>query len=400
MNIRRYQQKENNKNLALITGVLSVFLLGEAHFVVNPVLSALSGKYPDIPYAYITYLATIPNLVAVPMGILSGYLIKKGMKYRTQVLSAALLIIISGVIPYWISDFTGWIICRVFFGIGFGICVPMSGTLAQRCFTGETAAKVQGWGATAQNLGGVALQMLSGFVAVWNVEYVWLVHLVLLVPLILIAFTMSEPKEEEDTVMVQPVFEEQKGLPLIVYVKSVGFGLMFMFMYPFMTSISMILEKEGIGSSTLAGTINSSYTIGGMIAGVIFIYVFHGLKKWCMPLMYLLIGGALLGAFLAKTPVALIILGMLIGTVTFILWSAHVTEFGQIVSSKNMAIASGIFVGATNLFCFFSSPLVGLIGRFVSEDSRMPLLMGSIGCIIIGIVYVICTLRESFIIEK
>ena len=385
---------KSKSSMAVIIGVLSVFLLGEAQFVMNPALSALSGKYPDIPFSSISYLATIPSLIAVPMGVISGFLINKGMKYRTQVVLAALIVVVSGVIPYWITSFAGWIVCRILFGIGFGVCVPMSGTLAQRSFQGDMAAKVQGWGATAQNLGGVVLQMLSGIVAARNVDYVWLVHLVLVIPLVLVAFTVPEPAREEKA-SDSTASEPKSKLPVMVYVKSIGFGLMFMFMYPFLTSISVILESEGIGTSTLAGTINSAYTVGGMIAGVIFIFIFKGLKKWCMPLMYLLMGCALIGVFLTASPVIFIILAVLAGIFVFILWSGHITEFGQTVPPSGMAMASGIFVGATNLFCFFSSPLVGVIEKVISTNPRMPLMVGGIGCLAIGAVYVVAALGKK-----
>ena len=108
-------------SFAVVFGVLSVFLLGEAQFVMNPALSALAGKFPEIPFSQITYLATIPSLIAVPMGVISGYLIRRGIKYRPMVIIAALIVVVGGTLPYFISSFAGWIICRIIFGIGFGI---------------------------------------------------------------------------------------------------------------------------------------------------------------------------------------------------------------------------------------------------------------------------------------
>ena len=390
-------ESKKKQGLGLIIGVLSVFLLGEAQFVMNPALSALASKYPDIPFSSITYLATIPSLIAVPMGLISGFLIKKGMKYRTQIIAAAAIVVISGVIPYWITSFTGWIICRILFGIGFGVCVPMSGTLAQRSFQGEMAAKVQGWGATAQNLGGVVLQMLSGIVAARNVDYVWLVHLILVIPLVLVALTVPEPEQAAENVSNESESRsaERKPLPIKVWIVSIGYGLLFMFMYPFLTSISVILANEGIGTSTLAGTINSAYTVGGMIAGVAFIFIYKGLGKWCMPLMYLLIGVDLICVFLVKSPVLFIALAVIAGIIVFILWSGHITEFGATVSPENMAMASGIFVGLTNLFCFFSSPLVGVIERTINTNPRTPLMVGGIGCLILGAIYVISAVTKK-----
>lgn len=388
------QKSRGGSSSLLVIGVLSVFLLGEAQFIMNPALAALGGEFPEIPFSTISYLATIPSLIAVPMGVISGFLIKKGLGYRKQIILASAIVVIGGVIPYWVHNFSVWIACRILFGIGFGVCVPMSGTLAQRTFSGEQAARVQGWGATAQNLGGVVLQMLSGIVAARNVNTVWLVHLVLVIPLILVILTVPEP-EDDASAGNGAETKEGGGLPMMVYIKSVGFGTMFMFMYPFLTSISVILEHDGIGTAAVAGTINSAYTIGGMIAGVIFLTVFKALGKWCMPLMYLLMGAALLGAFIAGSTPMFIAVGVLMGIFVFILWSGHITEFGQTVSPSNMAMASGIFVGLTNLFCFFSSPLVGIVGNVLGDNPRMPLMVGGIGCLVIGAVYVVGALGKK-----
>lgn len=388
-------KKQRGSQSLMVIGVLSVFLLGEAQFIMNPALAALGGVFPEIPFSTISYLATIPSLIAVPMGVISGILIKKGLGYRTQIILAAAIVVIGGVLPFWIHSFPAWIVCRILFGIGFGVCVPMSGTLAQRTFSGEQAARVQGWGATAQNLGGVVLQMLSGIVVMRSVNYVWLVHLVLVIPLVLVALTVPEPEDEASAAASSERAGVKESLPAFVYIKSIGFGMMFMFMYPFLTSISLILEHDGIGTSALAGTINSAYTVGGMIAGVIFLAVFKSLGKWCMPLMYLLMGAGLLAAFAVSSPVLFIAAAVAMGIFVFILWSGHITEFGQTVSPANMAMASGIFVGATNLFCFFSSPLVGIVSNVLGTNPRMPLMVGGIGCLIIGAVYVFVTLGKK-----
>lgn len=378
----------------MVIGVLAVFLLGEAQFIMNPALAALGGEFPEIPFSTISYLATIPSLIAVPMGVISGFLIKKGLGYRAQVIIASAIMIIGGVIPFWVHSFPVWIACRILFGIGFGVCVPMSGTLAQRCFSGEQAARVQGWGATAQNLGGVVLQMASGIVAAKSVNTVWLVHLILIIPLILVMFTIPEP--EDDTAAADSsATKSSQGLPAMVYIKSIGFGVMFMCMYPFLTGISAILANDNIGTAAVAGTINSAYTVGGMIAGVVFVALFKGLGKWCMPVMYVLMGAALLVAYVTYSTIPFIVVGVLMGLFVFILWSAHITEFGQKVSPADMAMASGIFVGVTNLSIFLSSPFVGIIGRVLGDNPRMPLMAGGIGTLIVGAIYVLTTLGKK-----
>lgn len=65
----------------------------------------------------------------------------------------------------------------------------------------------------------------------------------------------------------------------MVFLISIAWGLIFMVYNPMGLNMSSILVSEGIGNETLAGTIGSLYTVGGMVAGVIFGKLYHHLGK-------------------------------------------------------------------------------------------------------------------------
>ena len=346
--------KSQEQSATLILGVLAVFLCTQATFALNPALAQLAAKYTDLPYTVLTYLSTIPNLIGIPMGIIGGALIKKGMKYKTLILAAILCMVVGGAAPYVIRNFAGWLAARCLFGLGFGVVVPMSGTMVLRTFTGNQAAKVQGWGAIVQNVSGIALQMLSGIIAMANVDYVWLLHLIFIIPLVLFLVFAKEPEAAAEE---EAANDSSKGgsLPVSVWLMSAGYGLLFMFVYPILLNMSAILANENIGDASLAGTVSSLYSVGGMVSGVVFAPVYGMLKKWFIPVFALGTAASLFLGYVAATPVLIMIAVFLVGFFAMSIWPASVIYFGKTVEPDSMAFANGIFSAAINLFCFFAA---------------------------------------------
>ncbi len=380
-------EKTTNRGMAAIIGVLAIFTATQATFILNPALASLSTKYPDLPYSTLTYLTTIPNLVGIPMGVISGALIKKNMKYKHLLVIALALMIIGGALPYVITNFTGWLAARCLFGVGFGIVVPMSGTMVMRTFQGAQASQVQGWGTVIQNLSGIILQVVSGWICMLSVDYVWLVHFIFVIPLIALLVFAPEPAAET-TDSVSDTGEKAK-LPVSVYLMSMGYGLLFMCVYPLLLNMSGILANEGIGDAGLAGTISSLYTVGGMISGILFPYMLKALKKWLIPVLAVGTAIAIMIGYIGTTPAVLMFASLLTGVCAMMIWPASIVYFSGIVDGSGMALANGIFSGAINLFCFLASPFISTVAAVMGDNPRNALLAGAIGIAIIAVCYFI-----------
>lgn len=381
------EKAKKNQGIGAVIGVLAIFLATQATFILTPALSLLSEKYPDISYSVLTYLSTIPNLIGIPMGIISGALIKKGMKYKQVIAIALILMIVGGALPYVITSFNGWLAARCLFGIGFGVVVPMSGTMVMRTFTGDKAAKVQGWGGVIQNLSGIVLQVVSGWVCMINVDYVWLLHFVFAIPLVLMLVLMPEPEKEE--VREDTGTKKKASLPASVWLMSAAYGLLFMCVYPLLLNMSAILSNEGIGDASLAGTINSIYTVGGMISGFVFPYLLKVLKKWLIPVLAV---GTAVGIFLGyigTSGPALMFAAFLTGFCAMMIWPASVVYFGNVVSADSMAMANGIFSAAINLFCFLATPFCTIVASIMGDNPRNPLIVGAVMVVVIAVGYFI-----------
>jgi len=385
------------KGLSSVVGVLMIFTLTQATFVLTPALSLLSEKYPDLPYSTITYLSTIPNLIGIPMGIIAGALIKKGMKYKTLLVMSIILMVIGGALPYAIANFGGWLAARCLFGVGFGIVVPMSGTMVMRVFAGNQATSVQGYGSAIQNLMGIILQLVSGFVCTINVDLMWLVHLIFIIPMIIFIICTPEPEKEVpgNNASSTEAAKSKTPMPTAVFLMSAAYGLVFMFLYPYLLNMSAILSGEGIGGAGLAGTIASIYTVGGMIGGFLFPHMSKALKKWLIPVLCTVSAVAMFVGYTGHSSAQLIVGALLLGCSAMAIWPASVVYFGQIVPADNIAMANGIFSLCVNLFCFLASPFIALCASTMGVDPRNALLAGGMGLVAVTICYFIGSVKRT-----
>lgn len=381
-------------NMKAVIGVMAVFATTQATLIMNPALQTLADKHPDIPYTSLTYLSTLPNLVGIFMGIIVGAMVRK-MGYRKVISTAMLLLAVGGTLPIVMSSYPLWIICRVIFGIGFGITVPMSSALVMSVFSSSgNAARVQGIGTVVQNLSGVILQIVSGIVAAINVDSIWLLHLVFLATMAVFLACTPEPEitqspADDTETSDDSTAGSRKKLPGEVYWMSAAYGLLFLFMYPFLLNISAIVEDAGIGSSQAAGNIASLYTVGGMVGGFVFAKLLSVMKKWLTPVLCAGTFVGVLMGYISSSYTTLMLASFIIGFCGMMVWPASVIHFGDFVPDDQIAAANGIFGVAINLCCFLAAPFTQLCMNVISPSPRTPLMVGAAGCAVIAVLYFI-----------
>jgi len=375
-------------------GVLSLFLIAQAAFIVNPALSGLAAQYSNIPYTSILLISTLPSLLMVPFSLIGGAVAGKKIPYRTLGILSVILAMGGGIIPFFVHSFPVVLASRVIFGIGNGLSMPLGNALIMRLFSKDKTAGMLGAGNVMQNVTGVVIQNLAGIVCARNLNATWLVHLFLAIPLVLIVLFLPEPEKEAPAAAEEK--QPKQKLPGSVYVISAAYGLMFAAYYPLLLNMSAIVEGEGLGTAAIAGTILSFYTIGGMVAGAIFgsMYKLAG-KRWTAPLTLLLYVGGMFIAYIGHS-IPMLMAGTLIsGVGIFCLWSAAMMDFQAIVPPDSLAAASGIFVALLNTGSFCASFFAGLAARLTRSDSpRTVVLCGTIVCLVIAVIWTLSKLRR------
>lgn len=393
--------KENNKvALSTTIGVLSIFLLINASFVVNPMLASLAKIYEadGISYSTVLYLSTLVSLMVIPFSLIGGSMAGKKIKYKTLAILASLLVLVGGVGPVLFSNFYAVLACRALVGAGIGIASPLGSALVSRVFKGNRIATMQGIGTAINNVAGVVYQILAGIVCSINVRATWFIYLIALVPLVCAIFFVKEPEPEEVVAQteVNTSSSGKKRLPAMVFLISIAWGLIFMAYNPMGLNMASIVTGEGLGTEAVSGTIGSFYTVGGVVAGLIFGALFKAIRKMTIPFAILCeVIGLLLGYFGGNVPL-LIIGSFLTGFAIFTIWPASIMDFTEALPADQIAAASGVFTACLGLGGFLTSPYVAIITSVSGSDSpRLPILVGAVLTAVIGVFWTIYELRKK-----
>lgn len=379
-------------------GVLSVFLVINCSFVVNPMMTSLASFYEQsgIAYSTVLMLSTIVSLMVIPCSLISGAIAGKKIKYRSLAILSLVLALVGGIGPYFIRNFYCVLGFRALVGAAIGFASSLSSALVSRLFPGDKAATMQGIGTTVNNLAGVAYQFLAGVICTINVHYTWFVHLILIIPLAFVVLFLKEPEPVAKAETQTQTPSSKGGLPAMVFLISIAWGLIFMAYNPMGLNMSSILVSEGIGNETLAGTIGSLYTVGGMVAGVIFGKLYHHLGKFIIPFaMICEVVGLALGYW--STSAALLMVGsFLTGLAIFTIWPASIMEFTEALPPEKIVTASGIFTACLGLGGFLTSPYVAIITKVSGSTSpRLPILVGVILAAVIGAIWSVASISKK-----
>ncbi len=377
--------KQHYRLIQVIT-ILSIFFLGSTQLIINPALQDLSRQYADIPYTRIVMLATIPNLMVALLAAPTGRLAGKKVDYKTLVIVAGIISALGGALPFFLHNFQGVFATRVLFGVGVGIATPLGNAIIMRLYEGNQRATMIGLGSTVMCGAGIIYQALSGYVTVINVKYFWLVHLVVLVPVLLTLFFLPDMKEEKEIINN----EKAKGtrLPASVYWLSIGFGMVFMCFYPLMLNMSSIVAAKNIGDAATAGTILTMYTVGGMIGGLAFGYFYRIVKDYAL---FILFGIQIIGLAICNftESIALLMCGTFLnGLAVFMLSSTVLLEIGRHVTKEQSSAATGMMMAIWNFGTFSSTLYMSAISKLSGNDSpSFPVFLGMIFTIFIGIIW-------------
>lgn len=336
--------KHSVKKLSLIglLAVLLVFASSQASLIINPALADLESMYQqinaNITHSDILLLSTITSLSMMIAGPVSGAFVGRKIGYRVMTLAALALILV----------------------------------------------------------GGVLVQMIAGWVCTIDPNATFWVHAYVALPLVGVLMFMPEPERELETTQTSTSTQSGGSIPFSVYIISLVYGLMFMMFYPLLLNSSTIMISEGIGTAATAGTIASMYTVGGVIAGLIFGPASKVLKKFTIPcFLCVYVAGVACGAF--GSSAVLYMAGACLGGIAiFTIWPAVMMDFGKVVPPDRIGFASGIFTMMLNLGAFASAYYVGLIANVFGNDSpRLPITVGVVGIAVVGVLWALFCIAKK-----
>ncbi len=358
---------------------MAFYFAAFAIFIVNPALNTLAHEvYPDIAYSSVLLIATLASLSMIPGSLMSGAVIGKRIRFKTMAIISLLFIIVGGVMPYFLTNFYAVLGMRVIVGLGIGFAFPIQNTIVAKLFSPERAPTILGIGSCVMAFGGIVYQLAAGYVTTINPNYVWLVHGLLIISLLLVIAFLPEPPEEVSAdLQAHDATGGKTKMPGRVYFTSIGFGILFLAFYPMLLNMAAILMNEELGTAATAGSVLSIFTLGGAVAGFVFGRVFKLTKNYVVPLGLLCLAGGT-GLFCVSHTLPLIIAATaLVGVGVQWIWPGTLNGYSAYVPSQRLGMASALFISGMNLGCFLSSSFIAAVAQITDNpDPRLPVIAG------------------------
>lgn len=277
----------NQKKGSPKVAIAAMSLISMASLGISPALAAIAAAYPDISETTIALLITIPTIVVTIVSLftakLNQYLSKKNM-----VLLGILLVIVSGFVPFFISNFTVILITRGILGVGVGLINPMAASLPMDHYP-EGKDRDQALGMQSAFSGGSAIlfTLIGGYLANTGWKNSFFVYLVPIILLVIVWITLPDLGTVKGGNGGKVIFEK----PGILYTVFI-----FVYMAMFNTlslNVSYLVTNAG-GTAVDSGYVTSAFSLLAFLGGLVFAYVAGLFKRFTLAFGLFLSGAGLM----------------------------------------------------------------------------------------------------------
>lgn len=270
---------------------------------ISPALGLIADAFPKADETMIKLILTAPSIMIIPFSFLSSYLTSK-IRKRTIIIIGLFIYLFGGVVAQFAPTVEILLAFRLLLGAGVGLIMPLSMSLINDYFTGKERTQMMGYNSAFSNFGGIVTMMLAGWLSTFGWRVPFNVYFLGLIIMILIVLFL--PKGE----IQKPVKQEQKTrMSPAVYGYALAMGGIMLAYYSIATNMALYLQQNDIGGATLAGTVISFTTVGGMITSLLLVRLEVALKRFIIPIMLLGMGLAFLALSLTNM-VSLVIISV------------------------------------------------------------------------------------------
>lgn len=246
---------------------------------ISPALGLIAEAFPNASETTIKLVLTAPSIMIIPFSFLSSFLTTK-MTKRTIIMIGLMIYLVGGIGPQFVPNIALLLMFRLILGMGVGLVTPLAMSLINDHYEGKERTKMMGYNSAFSNFGGIITMLLAGWLATFGWRIPFNVYFLGLVILILIFFFL--PKGEVDK---QDYNYDKSKMPFAVFGYAFAMGAIMLAYYSVATNMALYLEQNNLGGASLAGTVISFTTVGGMTTSLILVQIEMAFKKLVIPIM-------------------------------------------------------------------------------------------------------------------
>lgn len=378
------RQKNNYKLAAAMT--IAVFCMGQIPGSIDAAISKISA-YFHLSSTSGMYVTTIACLTSVAFSILLGMIAGKKIGFRPLIFFCAVVELITALVPFLTSNFIVLIILRGLFGIGFGGMQSLENTVATRLIPPEKRASILGLGTFFGFGMNCVLQLLGGILADKGWNYVFLNHLLLIIPFIIVVIGCMRldfgDEGSDRSNNFDSNTDESTGSPAPIWILIFFVGV---FIAPLLVGCSFLSEPIE-PSATAAGIVAVCFSVGCMVGGILYPRLFKILQKNSLAAFLLVMAIGIAGCAIAGNLIVLCVMIFIAGAGFSATQANSMMTLGTIVSTSKIAFASAIMMALFNMGMFLSSSYENIIGKITGDALYMPLYIGAAVLVILAVVY-------------
>lgn len=353
-----------NHNRKLLTiSFLSIPL--SAGIALVPVLSNIAAAFPN-QERWMQLLITVPSLFMMFSSLLTDTLSEK-TSLKTITIISIIIILFSGISPYWINNFAYLLCTRAFMGIGLGLLNTSIASLPALYFLDnqerDGAVGVQ---AAFVCAGGILFNLLSGIIAKYNWKFVFLVQLLNIIPLVVAIILM--PKTEKEKIKTPIPCKNNIFIRSAIPVAIISFiSIVLTCTYPL--NLSLFVEKSGLGNSQFVGIIASINSAIGFFVGLIFGKVYSKIKERTLTLGLMITAIAMILVRFSPNQVALLMGSICFGIGTSFISPALYSMLYSRVRQEEIVSSVALLGIASNVSQFVSPFFINPIAKVVDGNN-------------------------------
>lgn len=391
--------KDNKPTASGWAAILTVFMILGSLSIATPALRTIGASFPDVSPTTISLCSTLPGLFCIPTVLLCGILVDRGFRFKPIILIGCVAYVVVGIIPFFVQDnFTVILVDRALFGLALGITTPLANAAVLRWYKGPECAKKAGQGVAVMLLLTVFFQIGCGYLAAIHWKYVFLIHLLGIVPLVTCLIAWPEPEKiiksakakaaAGNTANAQPAEKDKINLRAIwVYL---AFWLNCAMVSVILLNSSYFISIKGFGESVLAGYFGATVTFTGFIFGMLFGAIVKKFGRFTVGIGLILSG---IGMFLiyAATNGFILMLGAVVVGIGFCIPQPGLTyELGLFIPQSWVSTASAIQMAMKHFSNFLAGYFIALVGLIIAgADQVTVVIAAAIIIIVVGVIFCI-----------
>ncbi|WP_371374822.1 MFS transporter [Sporomusa aerivorans] len=343
----------SDKKYGFVTkaAVLSVALLMYTTATTTPALGAIAKAFPDVSPDTVKQIASLPSLMMIAGSLLTGqlerFMTKKAILYVSMTVQ-----LVAGIIPAFYGDMALILVCRAFFGVGYGLVFPLASSLIADLFDGRERDTLMGLKSAVGAAAGIVFQMLGAYLAVISWRHAFLGFLLIIPIFLMIFFKLPEP-EKKTAPMAADGAVQARLTPATWYICLLNL-IYNLIQFSFMTNVAIVMTTAKIGNAMQAGMVLTAFTAAAFVAGLAYGKVAQVFKRYTVALAVGLVGLAFLMLLNVDTYALFLVAGAIFGL-----------GFGTYNPAVTLLLIGTAHKSAATLALSFFVALMG-VGQFLS----------------------------------